>query len=176
MSTYTEENQIITYDEVVDTETGEITQHVTSQTIVNKRFYKTHEEFIQIYLEDMSGLLSITSKSELQILCLLWKYSTYNENDTGNCVLVTPKIINDIVNTTGLAVQSVRNVISSLVKNPKRLLIKDQKFRSTYYLNPQYFFKGALKDRPKVKKYIFEYVDKSEDHLQNIELPNDISN
>ena len=71
MSTYTEENQIITYDEVVDTETGEITQHVTSQTIVNKRFYKTHEEFIQIYLEDMSGLLSITSKSELQILCLL---------------------------------------------------------------------------------------------------------
>ena len=75
-----------------------------------------------------------------------------------------------------MAVQSVRNVISSLVKNPKRLLIKDQKFRSTYYLNPQYFFKGALKDRPKVMKYIFEYVDKSEDHLQNIELPNDISN
>lgn len=71
MSTYTEENQVITYDEVVDTETGEITQHVTSQTITSRKFYKTHEEFIQIYLEDMSGLLSITSKSELQVLCLL---------------------------------------------------------------------------------------------------------
>ena len=144
MSTYTEEKQVITYDEIVDTETGEITQHVTSQTIEHRKFYKTHEEFIQIYLEDMSGLLSITSKSELQVLCLLWKYSTYNENDKGNCVLITPKIINDIV-------------ISSLVKNPKKLLIKDQQFRGTYYLNPQYFFKGSLKDRPRVMQIILNY-------------------
>lgn len=157
MSTYTEEKQVITYDEIVDTETGEITQQVTSQTIEHRKFYKTHEEFIQIYLEDMSGLLSITSKSELQVLCLLWKYSTYNENDKGNCVLITPKIINDIITATGLAVQSVRNVISSLVKNPKKLLIKDQQFRGTYYLNPQYFFKGALKDRPKVMQIVLNY-------------------
>lgn len=162
MSTYTEENQVITYDEVVDTETGEITQHVTSQTITSRKFYKTHEEFIQIYLEDMSGLLSITSKSELQVLCLLWKYSTYNENDNGNCVLITPKIVNDIVTETGLVTQSVRNVISSLVKNPKRLLIKDPQFRSTYYLNPQYFFKGALKDRPKVMQVVLSYVNDNE--------------
>ena len=162
MSTYTEENQVITYDEVVDTETGEIIQHVTSQTITSRKFYKTHEEFIQIYLEDMSGLLSITSKSELQVLCLLWKYSTYNENDKGNCVLITPKIVNDIVTETGLVTQSVRNVISSLVKNPKKLLIKDPQFRSTYYLNPQYFFKGALKDRPKVMQVVLSYVNDNE--------------
>ena len=162
MSTYTEENQVITYDEVVDTETGEITQHVTSQTITSRKFYKTHEEFIQIYLEDMSGLLSITSKSELQVLCLLWKYSTYNENDKGNCVLITPKIVNDIVTETGLVTQSVRNIISSLVKNPKKLLIKDPQFRSTYYLNPQYFFKGALKDRPKVMQIVLSYVNDNE--------------
>ena len=162
MSTYTEEKQVITYDEIVDTETGEITQQVTSQVIEHRKFYKTHEEFIQIYLEDMSGLLSITSKSELQVLCLLWKYSTYNENDKGNCVLITPKIINDIVTATGLAIQSVRNVISSLVKNPKRLLIKDPQFRSTYYLNPQYFFKGALKDRPKVMQVVLNYVNDNE--------------
>jgi hypothetical protein len=113
-------------------------------------------------LEDMSGLLSITSKSELQVLCLLWKYSTYNEEDKGNCVLITPKIVNDIVNATGLVTQSVRNVISSLVKNPKKLLIKDPQFRSTYYLNPQYFFKGALKDRPKVMQVVLNYVNDNE--------------
>ena len=157
MSTYTDERQVITYNEILDTETGEITQQVTSQVIEHRKFYKTHEEFIQIYLEDMSGLLSITSKSELQVLCLLWKYSTYNENDKGNCVLITPKIINDLVTATGLAIQSVRNVISSLVKNPKRLLIKDPQFRSTYYLNPVYFFKGALKDRPKVVQVLLSY-------------------
>lgn len=159
MSTYTDERQVITYNEILDTETGEITQQVTSQVIEHRKFYKTHEEFIQIYLEDMSGLLSITSKSELQVLCLLWKYSTYNENDKGNCVLITPKIINDLVTATGLAVQSVRNVISSLVKNPKKLLIKDPQFRSTYYLNPLYFFKGALKDRPKVMSIILNYEE-----------------
>lgn len=71
MSTYTDERQVITYNEILDTETGEITQQVTSQVIEHRKFYKTHEEFIQIYLEDMSGLLSITSKSELQVLCLL---------------------------------------------------------------------------------------------------------
>lgn len=161
MSTYTDERQVITYNEILDTETGEITQQVTSQVIEHRKFYKTHEEFIQIYLEDMSGLLSITSKSELQVLCLLWKYSTYNENDKGNCVLITPKIINDIVTATGLAIQSVRNVISSLVKNPKRLLIKDPQFRSTYYLNPVYFFKGALKDRPKVVQVLLSYENES---------------
>lgn len=161
MSTYTDERQVITYNEILDTETGEITQQVTSQVIEHRKFYKTHEEFIQIYLEDMSGLLSITSKSELQVLCLLWKYSTYNENDKGNCVLITPKIINDIVTATGLAIQSVRNVISSLVKNPKKLLIKDPQFRSTYYLNPVYFFKGALKDRPKVVQVLLSYENES---------------
>jgi hypothetical protein len=56
-----------------------------------------------------------------------------------------------------LAIQSVRNVISSLVKNPKRLLIKDPQFRGTYYLNPVYFFKGALKDRPKVVQVLLSY-------------------
>lgn len=162
MSTYTDERQVITYNEILDTETGEITQEVTSQVIEHRKFYKTHEEFIQIYLEDMSGLLSITSKSELQVLCLLWKYSTYNENDKGNCVLITPKIINDLVTATGLAIQSVRNVISSLVKNPKKLLIKDPQFRSTYYLNPVYFFKGALKDRPKVVQVLLSYENNNE--------------
>lgn len=70
MSTNVKEEQITTLKEYVDPLTGEIYVQ-REQTITNTRFYKTKEEFIQIYLEDMSGLLSITSKTELQILMML---------------------------------------------------------------------------------------------------------
>jgi sucrose-6-phosphate hydrolase SacC (GH32 family) len=70
MSTNIKEEQTTTLKEYVDPLTGEVYVQ-REQTITNTRFYKTKEEFIQIYLEDMSGLLSITSKTELQILMML---------------------------------------------------------------------------------------------------------
>lgn len=70
MSTNIKEEQTTTLKEYVDPSTGEVYVQ-REQTITNTRFYKTKEEFIQIYLEDMSGLLSITSKTELQILMML---------------------------------------------------------------------------------------------------------
>lgn len=161
MSTYVKENQTLEYDEIINQETGEVQYQIKSQTINSTKFYKTREEFIQIYLEDMSGLLSLTTKTELKILMVLWKYSSYNEEDKGNCITVTPKVINDLVKATNVQEQSVRNAITTLLKNPNQLLIKDPKFRSTYYLNPKYFFKGSLKDRPKVMSVVLNYVEKN---------------
>lgn len=71
MSTYIKENQTLEYDEIINQETGEIQYQIKSQTINSTKFYKTREEFIQIYLEDMSGLLSLTTKTELKILMVL---------------------------------------------------------------------------------------------------------
>lgn len=51
--------------------------------------------------------------------------------------------------------QTIRNCVSSLVKSG--ILIKDDKHRSTYYLNPMYFFKGSLKDLPKVREVVLRY-------------------
>lgn len=70
MSTNIKEEQTTTLKEYVDPLTKEVYVQ-REQTITNTRFYKTKEEFIQIYLEDMSGLLSIASKTELQILMML---------------------------------------------------------------------------------------------------------
>lgn len=162
MSTIYNEKQVDRFHEEVDPETGEIYPVLDSSEIITNRFYKSSDEFIQIYLEDMSGILNITSKSELQVLACIWKYSTYAENDEGNCIIINPKILNIIQNETKLNIQSIRNIICNLSKSPKQLLIKDQNFRSTYYLNPLYFFKGSLKDRPKVLKKIFVYTQKSE--------------
>ena len=71
MSTYIKENQTLEYDEISNQETGEVQYQIKSQTINSTKFYKTREEFIQIYLEDMSGLLSLTTKTELKILMVL---------------------------------------------------------------------------------------------------------
>lgn len=152
------ENQSLTYHEEIDKETGEVYKVIDSHIISTQKIYKDQDEFIQIYLEDMAGLMSIGTKSELQVLCCLWKYSTYSTEDKGNCVIITSKILKTIEEVTDLQTQSIRNIISKLTKGDKHLLIKDPEFRATYYLNPTYFFKGALRDRPKVMKVILTYV------------------
>lgn len=107
----------------------------------------------------MAGLMNISTKSELQVLCCLWKYSSYpNDDNKGNCVIINPKVLGDIEKTTGLQIPSIRNIISKLVKSDKHLLVKDPEYRATYYLNPTYFFKGALNDRPKVMKVVLTYI------------------
>lgn len=162
MSTIYNEQQVNRFHEEIDSETGEIYPVLDSSEVTTNRFYKSSEEFIQIYLEDMSGIMNITSKAELQVLACLWKYSSYAEGDIGNCIIINPKVLNDIHTSTGLNIQSIRNIVCSLSKKDRQLIIKDENFRGTYYLNPLYFFKGSLKDRPKVLKRIFIYTQKTE--------------
>lgn len=164
MSTRTTAELVEEVEEIYDESTGAKSKSIYRRSSTQTRYYASQDEFIQIYLKDLSGLLNITSKTELQVLMTLWKYSTYNEKDTekGNFIVISPKIIKDIVELTKLKPQTIRNCISSLVKNKSRLLIKDPDFRSTYYLNPTYFFKGALKDRPKVMQVILKYVDSNQ--------------
>lgn len=53
-----------------DEETGQVKTTKTSTSKITK-FYSSQEEFIQVYLNDMSGLMNIASKTELQILMQL---------------------------------------------------------------------------------------------------------
>lgn len=151
------------YNDYVDPDTGEVFTS-SKQTIQTTKVYSSQDEFIQVYLNDLSGLLNIASKTELQMLMILWKYSSYNESEEnkGNFIIINSKIIQDIATKLNIKEQSVRNCLSSLIKNDKKPLIKDSRYRSTYYLNPTYFFKGALKDRPKVMKVILKYVDSNQ--------------
>lgn len=106
------------------------------------------DEFIQVYLTDMSGMMNITSKGELRVLLHFWKYSTYvSDNQIGNMVTINSRIMADISNEMDVNVQSVRNIVVGLKK--KGLIIADESCRGVYYLNPQYFFKGNSSDRLK---------------------------
>ena len=67
-----------------------------------------------------------------------------------------------IADNIGAKYKTVDNHISKMYKSG--LLIRKE--TSIYYLNPKYFFKGYLENRPSVLKLVLEYqVDTDEDNL-----------
>jgi len=131
-----------------DIETGEVT---TQESTVKKAV--TKDSFIQTYLEDMSGLMRIKTKTELRVLIHIWKRCQF---DTNQIVLVKG-IKEQIANDAECSLQTVSNCITTLTK--KDLLVRDSSSKKSaiYYLNPKYFFKGYLENRPKALKMIIKY-------------------
>lgn len=101
------------------------------------------EQFIRLFLDDLSGLLKIENMAEYKVMVHLWKMASFKDNGMGNKLVLVKAIKEDIAKEIGYSLQSVSNAIGSLVK--KRLLINEG--RSIYYLNPSYFFKGSESDR-----------------------------
>lgn len=116
------------------------------------------EQFCQVYLRDNEEFYKLT-KSESNILAVLWYTSNYYEDKDqelpGNKVSLDEQLRDTIIKKTGCASGTVRNTIVSLVK--KQMLLKDNRYKNVYYLNPQYFFKGKITDRTRIIKNIVEY-------------------
>lgn len=116
------------------------------------------EQFCQIYLQENEEFFTL-SKAESNVLAVCWYTSNYYEDNEfmlpGNKVTLDEQLRDLIKLKTGLAYGTVKNTITSLVK--KEMLIKDEKYKSIYYLNPKYFFKGRISDRTKLLKHTIEY-------------------
>ena len=137
---------------IVDQFTGEILS--AEKTII--RTVRNTDEFIQVYLNDMKGLMDINSCSEFKVLMWMWKMSDFlDEKQFGNAIGISGLLFNRLKKECNIKDQTVRNTISSLAK--KGLLIKDDNIRGTYYLNPKFFFKGALSDRTKCLTSVIQY-------------------
>lgn len=124
--------------EVVNTSTGEI---VSPQFEIIRKTKSS--EFIQVYLEDITGLLGIKTMSEYKVLLYLWKNSQYIKEigkEYGNQINVNMKLKAEIVNNCGITEGTIKNCLTSLCK--KNVIFKDDKYKGIYYLNPRYFFKG----------------------------------
>lgn len=136
---------------VVDTSTGE----VLKSEITTVKTLRGTDEFVQVYLEDFTGLFKLETATEIKLLALLWKASEWNaqESDKGNSIVVIKTFKEQWANELGCTLQTVNNTLSSLLK--KDLIIKKE--RMIYYLNPKYFFKGFINDRKKVMRAIIEY-------------------
>lgn len=139
--------------QVVDSQTGEVIDH----TIEHTKHVK-HEEFMQVYIDDVATLLGATSKGESQVLLMLYKLSTYANDATsiGNEVQITAATRDKIIKATGLKDGTIKNIIVDLTK--KGLLIRNGTFKTSYFLNPKYFFKGPLHLRNKCYKLSLKYV------------------
>lgn len=143
---------MIKEETTVDQFTGEI----ISSTKTNIKFCKNTDEFIQVYLKDMSGLMNITTHSEMKVIIWIWKMSSYaEEKQVGNMFTTNGMFFDKLKKQFNIESKTVRNVICKL--NKKGLIIKDKGFRGVYYLNPEFFFKGALSDRTKCLKVVTEY-------------------
>ena len=128
-------------------------------------------DFIQVYLDDMSGLMGIKSLAEQQVLAWFWKFSQYPD-ETFNCnyVSLSSLLFEKIEESTGLKPQSIRNTISTLSK--KKILIKDEKRRGIYYLNSQFFWKGKLSDNTRNMRLNINYDFNRDEAINNFENGN----
>lgn len=139
--------------DVVDTTTGEVLSTVIQTKTVRKSI--SSKEFMQIYLEDLSGLFRLENKTEIKLMSLIWRDCEFNLENTniGNRVIALKAQKEQWAKEIGVSLSNVNNTVTNLVK--KDLLILES--RSIYYLNPEFFFKGFSKDQPAVLRTVLEY-------------------
>lgn len=156
---------------VIDKTTGEVLDN-KAEIIKYRKVSK--DSFISVYLDDMSGLMNIKNQTELRILAWMWKLSTYPDNEfPGNCVILGDLLMDKIEKDLDIKRQTIRNTVAHLVKT--KVLIKDAKHRSTYYLNPEYFFKGKVDELPKVRQVVLQYdIENESNKIKDNEIKNDL--
>ncbi len=143
--------------QTVDLETGEVSE---MEHIIVKKI--KHDNFIMVFLEDLKGLFKVDTPSEMKLLAILWRESDHKEGKANQFIAIK-SLKESWAKEIGITIQTIDNTITSLVK--KELILKTD--RSTYVLNPSFFFKGALAERPRVIRMIVEYRMNQYDHEGN---------
>lgn len=82
-----EEKQTTT---VVDSATGEVLSSNVEQLNISITKNVKKENFIQVYLQDISGFLKIENGTQIQLLALIWKEVSYNNPvvNEGNSIVI----------------------------------------------------------------------------------------
>ena len=135
-------------------ENGEIVE--ASITTIKKVSYG---EFMQVWLKDNEEFWDLT-KSEYSVMVQCWRASLYypelvDENIPGNKITADKQFKDITAKNAKITVRSVDAALASLTK--KNLLIKDKEYKSIYYLNPKFFFKGKISERTQIIKHSIEY-------------------
>lgn len=145
-----QENTIIRHN---DYETGE----TITETHENKHIKRVfdEEEFIQVYVNDIAALIGLEKSTDIKVMMALWKEAMFNPRNSadGNLIYLYRPMKESLAKELGYSVGTVNNSANRLAK--KEFII--QKDRGVYFLNPKYFFKGFIDDRPKVMRTIIEY-------------------
>lgn len=145
-------NQITT----VDVETGEVISQIVQEEkqIVSTKKVKNQEEFIMVYLQDLSSFLRIDNATQIKLLALIWRDIAYtNPQSNGNVMAILKDDKERWSKEIGCSVRTIDNCLATLVK--KKLLLSES--RGKYKLNPLYYFKGSNTDRRRILNLTVEY-------------------
>lgn len=132
---------------VTDSQTGEILQSTKELGIVR---VVAADEFIKVYLSDISGIIGIGSGKDRDILACFFQIAGYGTNEFFAVKSVKEKIATALNTTLG----NIDNAIKKFCS--KNILIR--KDRSVYILNPKYFFKGEDIKRNEVLTLVSTYM------------------
>lgn len=133
----------------------EIFKNYISKKLDNIKIQDKDFIYVNLNFEELYNLEMPEFRVLIQLFKLVNRFNP-NEDILNNLQIKVNKMIRDAIkDKTGLAESTVKNAFTSLVK--KGLLLKDGEYKSIYYLNPKFFFKGNISDRTKLVKHTIEY-------------------
>lgn len=121
------------------------------ETLVRQEFVRkvSRDNFIQTYIEGIKSMLELTSKTDIRVLIALWGRAEWSTNR----LVLIKSVKEEIASELGYKnYKVIDNSIQSLLK--KKILIK--KGRSSYYLDPNLFFRGTTQDRIKAVEIVYK--------------------
>ena len=127
---------------VVDSATGEII------SAVKRVKAETIDDFMMVFLNGLNYLFKLDGK-ELKVLMCCWKASSISTMENSANLFANNVVFKNYVRKQGLELSdsAIDNYVHKLAKKGtiKRMC------KGYYMLNPDYFFKGRLSERSKLK-------------------------
>lgn len=149
------EKQTFGYDEYVDPVTGEVIVKTGSKTVTITKKVKNHNEFIMVYLEDMSPFLQLKNSSQIGVLALMWRDSQYNNPtfNEGNIIAILKDDKEKWAKELNVGIRTIEGALTELSKKGLIQSITKGKYR----LNANVFWKGSNNDREQHLKLNINY-------------------
>lgn len=133
--------------DTIDCQTGEVqTRKVLKKTVQDKH------EFVMLYFEHIS-LINRLTPMQTKFLLSIVKYVEWNTND----ILFHARAMEELVNESGIARKTIRNMISQFCS----IGIFNKQKSNWYKLNPRIFFKGSEVERAKMIELSYRWEIKN---------------
>jgi len=126
--------------------------NIKSKTVEFNRLVE-NDKFVQAYVEGIKGLLDLDNKTDIRVLIALWDVAQWNTNK----LYLIKSVKEDIAQKLGYSNSAIiDNSLGRLLK--KGILVREK--RSTYYIDPNLFFRGTKSNRRLAVKVVFNLKTK----------------
>lgn len=126
---------------LLDKHTGEILEYKQTKKV-------SIDEFIMVFFSGFPEVFKLEGNA-LKVLMCIWKFSSFNLHAPEANMFINNVLFKEFVRKEGLDIADSTIDVYVSTLNKKGLILK--KCRGTYMLNPDYFFKGTLSNRSKLK-------------------------